>query len=157
VTTILNPAPVRPLPEGLLFLTDVLTPNEVEAGLLTGTFVKMYAMQWQQHPKLLRHRREARDRYPGREGLSVGDTRGGAIPFLHAASTLLIQLRQATPSMEPSRARSLMAGQWTRPFGSPTQPAHSRSRAEAPKVRSLHEKKLSSYCAFRAKNNRRAP
>lgn len=40
VTTILNPAPVRQLPEGLLSLTDILTPNEVEAGLLTGTTVK---------------------------------------------------------------------------------------------------------------------
>jgi ribokinase len=37
-TTILNPAPARvlPLPPDLLPLVDYLTPNEVEAGLLTG-------------------------------------------------------------------------------------------------------------------------
>ena len=40
VTTILNPAPARPLTEDLLSLVDILTPNEVEAGLLTGTPVK---------------------------------------------------------------------------------------------------------------------
>jgi ribokinase len=34
--TILNPAPVRPLPAPLLQLVDVLTPNEVEARVLTG-------------------------------------------------------------------------------------------------------------------------
>lgn len=33
--TILNPAPVRPLPGGVLRLVDVLTPNEVEAKALT--------------------------------------------------------------------------------------------------------------------------
>ncbi|MGE5204938.1 MAG: ribokinase [Chlamydiota bacterium] len=35
-TTILNPAPVRPLPAQVLQLVDVLTPNEVEAKVLTG-------------------------------------------------------------------------------------------------------------------------
>jgi ribokinase len=39
VTTILNPAPVRQLPRELLSLIDILTPNEVEAGLLTGAIV----------------------------------------------------------------------------------------------------------------------
>ena len=34
--TILNPAPVRPLPSRVLQLVDVLTPNEVEAKVLTG-------------------------------------------------------------------------------------------------------------------------
>ncbi len=34
--TILNPAPVRPLPSSVLPLVDVLTPNEVEARVLTG-------------------------------------------------------------------------------------------------------------------------
>jgi len=36
VTTILNPAPVQPLTDDLLALTDFLTPNEVEAGALSG-------------------------------------------------------------------------------------------------------------------------
>lgn len=35
-TTILNPAPVRPLPSSVLQLVDVLTPNETEAKVLTG-------------------------------------------------------------------------------------------------------------------------
>jgi ribokinase len=35
-TTILNPAPVRPLPRSMLQLIDVLTPNETEAKALTG-------------------------------------------------------------------------------------------------------------------------
>jgi len=34
--TILNPAPVRPLPSRVLQFVDVLTPNEVEAKVLTG-------------------------------------------------------------------------------------------------------------------------
>ena len=34
--TILNPAPVRPLPASVLQLVDVLTPNETEARLLAG-------------------------------------------------------------------------------------------------------------------------
>lgn len=34
--TILNPAPVRPLPASLLRLVDVLTPNQTEAKVLTG-------------------------------------------------------------------------------------------------------------------------
>jgi len=36
LVTILNPAPAHPLPEGTLSLVDILTPNEVEAGALTG-------------------------------------------------------------------------------------------------------------------------
>jgi ribokinase len=34
--TILNPAPVRPLPQSVLQLVDVLTPNQTEAKVLTG-------------------------------------------------------------------------------------------------------------------------
>jgi ribokinase len=34
--TILNPAPVRPLPHSVLQLVDVLTPNETEATVLAG-------------------------------------------------------------------------------------------------------------------------
>lgn len=36
VTVVLNPAPAVPVPEELLALADVLTPNEVEAAALTG-------------------------------------------------------------------------------------------------------------------------
>jgi ribokinase len=36
VTTLLNPAPAQPLPETLLALTDLLTPNEGELRLLAG-------------------------------------------------------------------------------------------------------------------------
>jgi len=36
VTVILNPAPAQPLPDGLLRLASILTPNETEAELLTG-------------------------------------------------------------------------------------------------------------------------
>lgn len=38
-TTILNPAPARPVPDALLRLVDWLTPNEVEAATLTGEHV----------------------------------------------------------------------------------------------------------------------
>ena len=38
--TILNPAPAVTLPEEILSLTDILTPNEVEAEILTGLRVK---------------------------------------------------------------------------------------------------------------------
>lgn len=34
--TILNPAPVRPLPDSVLSLIDILTPNETEARILAG-------------------------------------------------------------------------------------------------------------------------
>jgi len=36
VRVILNPAPARPLPDSLLQLVSILTPNEIEAELLTG-------------------------------------------------------------------------------------------------------------------------
>ncbi|MGY4707590.1 ribokinase [Candidatus Bipolaricaulota sp. J31] len=36
LTTILNPAPARPLPEGLLGLVDILTPNETELLHISG-------------------------------------------------------------------------------------------------------------------------
>jgi ribokinase len=36
VRVLLNPAPARPLPDTLLRLVDILTPNETEARLLTG-------------------------------------------------------------------------------------------------------------------------
>ena len=36
LTTILNPAPVRPLPDAVLADADILTPNESEARVLTG-------------------------------------------------------------------------------------------------------------------------
>ncbi len=36
VTTILNPAPVRPLPASVLQVVDVLTPNQTEAKVLAG-------------------------------------------------------------------------------------------------------------------------
>lgn len=39
VRTILNPAPAAPLPEGMLALCDVVTPNETEAEALTGIAV----------------------------------------------------------------------------------------------------------------------
>jgi len=38
--TILNPAPAHPLPRALLALVDLLTPNEVEAGTLSGIEIK---------------------------------------------------------------------------------------------------------------------
>ena len=39
VTTLLNPAPAAELPEGLLALCDIVTPNETEAEMLTGQSV----------------------------------------------------------------------------------------------------------------------
>lgn len=38
--TIVNPAPAHPLPKGFLRLPDLLTPNEAEAGALSGIDVK---------------------------------------------------------------------------------------------------------------------
>ncbi|ETO40093.1 Ribokinase [Fructilactobacillus florum 8D] len=40
VQTILNPAPAKEIPEELLHLTDIITPNETEAQTLTGLEVK---------------------------------------------------------------------------------------------------------------------
>lgn len=39
VTTILNPAPAQALPDDMLALADILTPNETEAGQLSGVAV----------------------------------------------------------------------------------------------------------------------
>lgn len=36
VTTVLNPAPAKELPESLLSVTDIIVPNETEASLLSG-------------------------------------------------------------------------------------------------------------------------
>lgn len=38
-TVVLNPAPAQPLPESLLALVDIITPNETEAEILTGISV----------------------------------------------------------------------------------------------------------------------
>ncbi len=39
LVTVLNPAPAHPVPEGILSLADILTPNEMEAESLTGVIV----------------------------------------------------------------------------------------------------------------------
>lgn len=43
VTTILNPAPAAPLPDGMLALCDYVTPNETECEALTGVAVETEA------------------------------------------------------------------------------------------------------------------
>lgn len=40
VQVILNPAPIQPIPDELLKKVDILTPNEVEAGILVGFEIK---------------------------------------------------------------------------------------------------------------------
>lgn len=40
VTTVLNPAPVCELSDEFLSLVDIITPNEIEAGMLTGVEIK---------------------------------------------------------------------------------------------------------------------
>jgi ribokinase len=40
ITIVLNPAPAREVPDGLLALVGVLVPNEVEAAMLTGLAVR---------------------------------------------------------------------------------------------------------------------
>lgn len=40
VPVILNPAPARPVPDALLRLVSIITPNETEAGVLTGIRVR---------------------------------------------------------------------------------------------------------------------
>src|SRR6266508_745292 len=51
-TTILNPAPARPLPDELLALTDIIAPNESETALLTGLPVTSIAQAEQAAAKL---------------------------------------------------------------------------------------------------------
>lgn len=53
----LNPAPARELPDELLALVDIITPNETEAEKLTGIRVEMMKMQ-------RRRRRYCMKRYP---------------------------------------------------------------------------------------------
>jgi ribokinase len=53
-TTVLNPAPVRPLPESLLQLVDVLTPNQSEAKVLTGRSPELRAVPEEVARDLLR-------------------------------------------------------------------------------------------------------
>lgn len=40
VTTVLNPAPVQPVPDDLLKKVDIIIPNEVEASILTGVKIE---------------------------------------------------------------------------------------------------------------------
>jgi ribokinase len=51
--TILNPAPARRLPEEIVALVDILTPNEIEAGKLTGEMVEDLNEATQAASKLL--------------------------------------------------------------------------------------------------------
>ncbi len=53
VRVILNPAPARPLPDKLLKLVTILTPNETEAELLTGVQVRDEATAAKAAKKLL--------------------------------------------------------------------------------------------------------
>jgi ribokinase len=53
VRVILNPAPARPLPDKLLKLVSILTPNETEAELLTGVKVNSEAAAAKAAQKLL--------------------------------------------------------------------------------------------------------
>jgi ribokinase len=53
VCVILNPAPARPLPDKLLKLVSILTPNETEAELLTGVAVSNEATAAKAAGKLL--------------------------------------------------------------------------------------------------------
>ena len=55
VTVILNPAPAQPLPDELLRLVSILTPNETEAELLTGIKVDDEASAGQAADRLLAH------------------------------------------------------------------------------------------------------
>ncbi len=66
VTTILNPAPVQPLTDDLLALADFLTPNEVEAGALSGV-----------EARDVESAREAAERLLGRGAHRVVITLGG--------------------------------------------------------------------------------
>ena len=52
--TILNPAPVRPLPQSVLQLVDVLTPNRTEAKVLTGRSPQAQAVPEEVASDLLR-------------------------------------------------------------------------------------------------------
>ena len=61
VRVILNPAPARPLPDTLLKLVSILTPNETEAELLTGLKVDGEEAAAQAAAELLRQRRGHRD------------------------------------------------------------------------------------------------
>jgi ribokinase len=53
VPVILNPAPAQPLPDELLHCVNILTPNETEAELLTGTQVNSAAAASRAAAKLL--------------------------------------------------------------------------------------------------------
>lgn len=52
VVTILNPAPAKQVPQELLQHTDLITPNETEAEILTGVHVDNPASQHEAAVKL---------------------------------------------------------------------------------------------------------
>ena len=58
VTTILNPAPVQPLTDEVLALADYLTPNQIEAGMLSG--IEVGDLESAQHAALRLRARGAR-------------------------------------------------------------------------------------------------
>ena len=68
VPTVLNPAPVQPLGDEILALVDYLTPNEGEAGALTGRPSSDLDSAREAAERLARAGRRPRPRHPGRAG-----------------------------------------------------------------------------------------
>jgi ribokinase len=78
VTTILNPAPAREVPDSLLALADIITPNEAEAQILTG--LDGQASDPEEMVKALRHRGpKAVVLTMGEAGAYVMDDSGGRL------------------------------------------------------------------------------
>ena len=135
VTTILNPAPGRALPDEVMTLCDYLTPNETEAEEITGQAVDdLDAARAAADRLLARGRRDGGDdarrprRAPARQGRST------VVPALDAGP-----VRETTGAGDAFNG-GLATGspaEWTRsrPYASAAQPRRSRSRGPAPRRR----------------------
>ena len=75
VSVILNPAPAQPLPDELLRLVSILTPNETEAELLTGIKVDDEVSAGQTADRLLARGVQTVIITLGQRGAFVGDRR----------------------------------------------------------------------------------
>jgi ribokinase len=139
VRVIVNPAPARPLPDKLLKLVCVLTPNETEAELLTGVAVSNDATAAKAAGKLLARGvqnvvitmgargafvagKDLRHLIPGFKVKAVDTTGSGDI----FSGALVVALAEGRPLLEAARFASAAAAISVTRFGAqpsaPTRP-----------------------------------
>ena len=128
--TILNPAPVRPLPPSLLQLVDILTPNQSEAKVLAGLGPGADVEPEAVARRLIRSGVKQVVMTLGENGALIV-TEKSSTAFLRYACRRWIQRAPGTPSTPGWRSRWLAARVSRRPCRLPQSPAAWRSPRRA--------------------------